>query len=204
MRYILRLIAILLLASGITWCTATPVWAIGTGVTASPEQAEEVHLMIRELLIQVLGPDFSSRTRILYGGSVKADNVKSLMAKPNIEFSGQISDENLARTYARAKAFIFPQEEDFGIVAIEAMASGKPIIAFRGGDIVEHVREGEEGLFFEKQNSKDIIGVLKKFDPDNFDPIHIRERSLGFDKDIFKGRMKDYVEESLNKHKDNN
>jgi len=62
-----------------------PVWAIGTGKTASPEQAEEVHLMIRELLKQILGPDFSSQTRILYGGSVKADNIKSLMAKPNID-----------------------------------------------------------------------------------------------------------------------
>jgi triosephosphate isomerase len=62
-----------------------PVWAIGTGKTASPEQAEEVHLIIRDLLKQMLGPDFSSRTRILYGGSVKADNIKSLMAKPNID-----------------------------------------------------------------------------------------------------------------------
>ena len=62
-----------------------PVWAIGTGKTASPEQAEDVHLMIRELLKQILGPDFSTKTRILYGGSVKADNIKSLMAKPNID-----------------------------------------------------------------------------------------------------------------------
>ncbi|MDP1845310.1 MAG: glycosyltransferase [Candidatus Moranbacteria bacterium] len=123
------------------------------------------------------------------------------MAKPNIEFSGRLSDEDLARTYARAKAFIFPQEEDFGIVAMEAMASGKPIIAFRGGDIVEHVREGEEGLFFDKQNSKDIIEVLKKFDSGSFDPVHIRERSLGFDREIFKGRMKDYAENALARHK---
>ena len=62
-----------------------PVWAIGTGKTATPDQAEEVHSLIRGLIRQMLGPDFSARTRILYGGSVKADNVKSLMAKPDID-----------------------------------------------------------------------------------------------------------------------
>jgi len=123
------------------------------------------------------------------------------MARSNIRFLGRLSDADLAKTYARAKAFIFPQEEDFGIVAIEAMASGKPIIAFRGGDIVEHVREGKEGLFFDKQDPKDIIKTLRGFDSDSFNPNEIRERSVGFDREIFKSRMKDYVEESLNKHK---
>ena len=112
-----------------------------------------------------------------------------------------MGDEDLAKTYARAKAFIFPQEEDFGIVAIEAMASGKPIIAFRGGDIVEHVREGKEGLFFDKQDPKDIIKALRRFDPQNFSPNEIRERSVGFDREIFKSKIKDYVEAELDRHK---
>lgn len=123
------------------------------------------------------------------------------MANPNIRFAGRLSDEALAKTYARAKAFIFPQEEDFGIVAIEAMASGKPIIAFRGGDIVEHVQEGKEGLFFDKQHPKDIIKVLRKFDPANFSSKDIRARSIGFDREIFKSRMKDYIETALKRHK---
>ena len=90
------------------------------------------------------------------------------MAKPNIEFTGRLSDEELAKTYARAKAFIFPQEEDFGIVAIEAMASGKPIIAFRGGDIVEHVQEGQEGMFFDEQTPEALIEVLAKIQSGRF------------------------------------
>lgn len=84
------------------------------------------------------------------------------MAKPNIEFTGRLSDDDLAKTYARAKAFIFPQEEDFGIVAIEAMAAGSPIIAFQGGDIVEHIEEGKEGIFFSEQTSAAVIEALKK------------------------------------------
>jgi glycosyltransferase involved in cell wall biosynthesis len=123
------------------------------------------------------------------------------MAMPNIEFTGRLSDEELAKTYSRAKAFIFPQEEDFGIVAIEAMASGKPIIAFRGGDIIEHVEEGRDGIFFDMQSPESLIQCLKKFDPENFDSHQIRERSLGFDRKIFKARIKDHVEQSLLRHK---
>jgi glycosyltransferase involved in cell wall biosynthesis len=126
------------------------------------------------------------------------------MANQNIEFTGRLSDEELARTYSRAKAFIFPQEEDFGIVAIEAMASGKPIIAFRGGDIIEHVEEGRDGIFFDKQSPESLMEALGKFDPENFDPRRIRERSLGFDREIFKARIKDYAERALLKHKMDN
>jgi glycosyltransferase involved in cell wall biosynthesis len=123
------------------------------------------------------------------------------MARPNIKFVGRLSEEGLAKTFSLAKAFIFPQEEDFGIIAIEAMASGKPLIAFRGGDIVEHVTEGKEGLFFDKQTPDDLIGALKKFDPEKFNAGEIRERSLQFDREIFKSKIKDYVEKSLRKHK---
>lgn len=61
-----------------------PVWAIGTGRTATPEQAEEVHARIRKVLRDVRSPDKADEVRILYGGSVKPDNVDELMACPNI------------------------------------------------------------------------------------------------------------------------
>ncbi|MFN7955096.1 MAG: triose-phosphate isomerase [bacterium] len=62
-----------------------PVWAIGTGRTASPEQAEEVHAKIRGWLGQLLGASRAAQTRIQYGGSVKADNAKALLSQPNID-----------------------------------------------------------------------------------------------------------------------
>jgi triosephosphate isomerase (TIM) len=62
-----------------------PVWAIGTGRTATPEQAQEVHIFIRNWVKETFGKDSSDQIRILYGGSVKADNITSLMSKPDID-----------------------------------------------------------------------------------------------------------------------
>lgn len=123
------------------------------------------------------------------------------MAKPNIEFLGRVPDEKLALYYAKCQAFIFPQEEDFGIVAVEAMASGRPIIAYRGGDIPEHMEEGKMGVFFEKQKPEDIVEAVKKFKSIEFDPEYIREKSLKFDKKMFKDKIKDYVEREYDSFK---
>lgn len=62
-----------------------PVWAIGTGKTASPEQAEEAHAIIRTLLVKHFGQTTADTTRVLYGGSVKASNSKELLSQPNID-----------------------------------------------------------------------------------------------------------------------
>jgi triosephosphate isomerase len=62
-----------------------PVWAIGTGKTATPDQAEEVHRAIRALVVRQFGDRTAEETRILYGGSVKADNIDALMAEPDLD-----------------------------------------------------------------------------------------------------------------------
>ncbi|MDX9913355.1 MAG: glycosyltransferase [Candidatus Moranbacteria bacterium] len=115
------------------------------------------------------------------------------LAKDNIEFLGRIDDEHLPRYYAQCKAFIFPQEEDFGIVAIEAMAAGKPLIAYRGGDIVENMEEGKVGVFIEKQTAKDVIAAVNSFLKLDFDGNYIRSKALKFNKEIFKNKIKEYI-----------
>ena len=62
-----------------------PIWAIGTGKTATKEQAQEVHAFIRKLLAEMFGKAIADSVRILYGGSVKPDNVDELMAQPDID-----------------------------------------------------------------------------------------------------------------------
>jgi len=83
------------------------------------------------------------------------------MAGENIEFLGGVCDTRLSYYYARCKAFIFPQEEDFGIVAIEALASGRPLIAYRGGDIVRHTQEFKNVLFFDEQTSPAVTQKIE-------------------------------------------
>ena len=120
---------------------------------------------------------------------------------PNIEFLGRVSEKDLPKYYSECRAFIFPQEEDFGIVAMEAMASGRPLIAYRGGDIPEHMEEGKTGIFFEKQSPEDIIGAVEKFREEDYDPEYIRSRVLKFDREIFKSKIMEYVENELAAHK---
>lgn len=122
------------------------------------------------------------------------------MAGPTIEFLGRVSEEELPKYYAECRGFVFPQEEDFGIVAIEAMASGRPLIAYRGGDIVEHMEEGQMGVYFDEQTPEAIVQAMALFDENRYDAASIRSRALRFDKEQFKATMKDYITNALREH----
>jgi len=127
------------------------------------------------------------------------------LAKENIEFVGEIaSDADLAKYYNQALAFVFPQEEDFGIVALEAMASGRPIIALKKGGALETVIEGKTGLFFNEQSVSSLEEALKKFDATKFNPETIRQHALEFDKEKFKEKIKKLVDNSWKKFKKEN
>jgi glycosyltransferase involved in cell wall biosynthesis len=121
-------------------------------------------------------------------------------ANNNIEFLERVDDEKLAQYYANARAFIFPQEEDFGIVAIEAMSAGRPIIAYRGGDIMEHVKDKKTGLFFEQQTAKALKKAVSEFGKYNFDSHYISQQAQKFDRTIFKRKIKDYVQKAYDIH----
>lgn len=122
------------------------------------------------------------------------------MAGPTIEFLGRVDEDDLPRYYAECRGFVFPQEEDFGIVAIEAMASGRPLIAYRGGDIVEHMEEGIMGEYFNEQTADAIVHALDRFDDNKYDSEYIRGKALAFDKARFQATIKNYVEQALADH----
>ncbi|MDZ7611776.1 MAG: glycosyltransferase [Candidatus Moranbacteria bacterium] len=123
------------------------------------------------------------------------------MAGPTVEFMGRVTDEELREIYAKAKAFVFPQEEDFGIVAIEAMASGRPVIAYASGDIVENIEEGRNGVLFYKQEKSHLTEAIKKLDKMTFDSEYIRKKSEKFKKEVFKKEIKNFVKKSYREHK---
>lgn len=111
------------------------------------------------------------------------------LARSNIQFLGLVSDDQLVDIYSKAKALIFPQEEDLGIVPLETMASGRPVIAFRGGGALETVEAGKTGLFFDEQTVDSIAYVVKNFDSHKFNPDDCRRQAEKFDVGIFKNRI---------------
>lgn len=118
------------------------------------------------------------------------------MAKSNIHFLGRLTDAKLSDYYKRCAAFIMPQEEDFGIAAVEAQAAGTPVIAYRAGGALDIVEEGKSGLFFDRQEPKDLINAVKKFKRTKFDHKLISLRAKRFSKEKFKKEFLKLIKES--------
>jgi len=119
------------------------------------------------------------------------------LAGPNITFTGFLPDDQFAHHLQRARAFIFAAEEDFGIVPVEAMAAGTPVIAFGRGGVTESVIDGQTGLFFPYQHPESILQAVERFEArhesDPFDRTAIRARAQAFDSNHFRERFRDLV-----------
>lgn len=115
------------------------------------------------------------------------------MAKPNVEFAGRVDDAAKAELYRGAIAFLNPQEEDFGITAVESMAAGRPVIAYARGGALETVVEGKTGTLFGEQSWEELAATVIRFDPSKFDPQAIRSHALTFDVSSFKRAIAAYV-----------
>jgi glycosyltransferase involved in cell wall biosynthesis len=139
--------------------------------------------------------------KIIGDGPVKADLQR--LAGPNTEFLGRLPDQQIRHYLAECRALIFPGEEDFGIVPVEAMSCGRPVIAFKAGGALETVIEGETGLFFNEPTADSLIKAIRRFQFMNFNKQKIRDHALGFDKEIFKRQIKDLVEQAYGQRKNN-
>lgn len=111
----------------------------------------------------------------------------------NIEFLGYVTEEQKIDYLANCKALINTQFEDFGIVPLEAMASGKPVIAFKRGGALETVIPGITGEFFEEQNYEYLKNVLLSFDAKKYNSIDCVKQASKFDKKIFREKVRGFV-----------
>ena len=124
-------------------------------------------------------------------------------AGPNIEFAGFVNSGKLKEFYYNCSAVIFPGEEDFGIVPVEAQACGKPVIAYGKGGALETIIpygvESPTGIFFHEQTPQALIKAIESFEDnkDKFIPERIRENALRFSRDIFKQKIKQYIDDKL-------
>ncbi|MBI5464801.1 MAG: glycosyltransferase [Ignavibacteriales bacterium] len=121
-------------------------------------------------------------------------------ANKNIEFLGWRQDDELAKLYAGCKALIFPGEEDFGIVPLEAMASGKPVIAFAKGGALETVVDGSTGVFFRLQTSEELTRAIERCSSITFDPQTIRQHAEGFSRPRFRRQLNEFIETAWQDH----
>lgn len=117
---------------------------------------------------------------IIVGDGPELMNLRAI-SNESIKLIGNVEDSCLRLLYAEAKGLIFPGCEDFGIVPIEAQASGCPVIAFRGGGALETIIDGKTGLFFDNQTVDSLSEVIQKFEDLDFNSTVIREHAKQFD-----------------------
>jgi len=119
------------------------------------------------------------------------------MAGPNVRFLGYVPDDDLAGLLAGCRAFVFPGLEDFGLTPVQAMAAGRPVIAYAGGGALDYVVEGVTGAFFYEQTVAALVEAVRHFDEAAFDPEVICSHAQQFDVEVFKERLGAFVEEVL-------
>lgn len=115
------------------------------------------------------------------------------MAKSNIEFVGAVTDEQLADLYRGAHAVLFPQEEDFGIVPLESMASGRPVVAYRGGGALETIIDRITGVFFDEQTDDALMEAVDRASRLKWLPTVCRGQAERFDIPIFIKKMQEIL-----------
>ena len=123
------------------------------------------------------------------------------MADNNIEFLGFVDDNQLPELYSNCEALIFPQLEDFGIIPLEAMASGRPVIAYNKGGATETVVDQKTGIFFETQDKNSLKNAVKKYldEKKHFNPEEIRKHAEKFDRKEFEKNFLGFVKEKWDK-----
>ena len=115
------------------------------------------------------------------------------LAGPTIEFLGWLPDEQVQRYLARCQALIHPGAEDFGLVPLEAQASGRPVIAYGAGGALTSVIDGVTGLFFHERSPDALAEVLSTFRADHFDPLVARRHAEAFDIARFQQRIAEFI-----------
>ena len=133
------------------------------------------------------------KLKIVGAGPDEARLKKIAGGNPNIEFLGHIIEEQKRELLFSARALINTQYEDFGIVPLEAMASGTPVIAFEKGGAVETVIEGKTGEFFPEQTPESLAGALENFDPSKYHPDTCKTQARKFDYKHFEAQIKAFV-----------
>lgn len=157
--------------------------------------AEDFFLVVSEMLwhkrleIALQAARRADRKLVVVGGGPDLKHLVASFGGPNITFMGRISDTALDDLYARARALVVPNIEEFGIAAVEAQASGRPVIAARGGGVTETTIPGETSILVPLGDIDALADAMRSDELDSFSPERIREHAAAFSVEEFKRRF---------------
>ncbi len=156
------------------------------------------HVSYKRIDLAIEACNALGRRLIITGDGPETSRLRSI-AGSTISFVGRCSFDELKRYYAEASAFLMPGEEDFGIAPVEAMASGRPVIAFASGGATETVIDYKTGIFFREQSVESLKDGILAYEScaDTFDPDAIRAHALGYAKSRFMSEFASFVREAM-------
>ncbi len=132
------------------------------------------------------------RKLVIIGDGSQRKELKAL-AGETIEFTGRLNDEETRQYYRKCKAFLFPGYEDFGITPVEAMACGRPVIAYGKGGALDTVIPGITGLIFPEQTVKSLMNAIEEFERIPFSRDKIREHAEKFSAERFRQEITETI-----------
>ncbi|MGH3826965.1 MAG: glycosyltransferase, partial [Pseudonocardiaceae bacterium] len=168
----------------------------------APGQPEDFVLLVGELVRHKqweLALRAASRAGVpvkVVGGGSDAARLRALYGD-HAEFLGRVSDTELAALYARARALVVPNAEEFGVAAVEAQAAGRPVIAARAGGALETVTEGVTGAFFEPGDADSLTAILSDPALDRLRPQDAVANAGRFSAQAFQEAMLDQIHQAL-------
>lgn len=136
-------------------------------------------------------------------GSGPAEADLRARAGSNVQFLGRVSNDERARLFGDAIAFLHPQEEDFGITPVESMAAGRPVIAWRRGGALETVIDGVTGVFFDEQSWEEVADTVLHFNEKQFDPQKIQAHAQQYSVERFRTALRAEVDRRVAEHRKN-
>ncbi len=164
-----------------------------------PEERDEEYFLVvsalnayKQVGLAVEAFNELRRPLVVIGDGPLRRHIEAL-AGPTVQVLGKVPEEELRQRYARCRAFVMPQEEDFGLAPVEAMSAGRPVIAYGAGGALETVVADETGVLFDPQTPAALAEAVRRFEGMTFAKARCRERALEFDTERFKQRFRALV-----------